>query len=1312
MTSLIRSSRLVSAIAPLTVAACLLAVTTTARPGGTAAVQAADEKPDAAADQKANSKAVPEFDAEAVAFFQQKVKPLLEARCFECHAGTSKRLEGGLRLDARPFVLKGGDSGPAAVAGKPDESLLIEAVNYESFEMPPKGRLPAGEIAIFRKWIELGMPWSEDGLNVEVVEEEFPLEGRKREHWAWQPISFDKAPDVKDATWPTDDFDRFILAKLEENALKPNPDADRSALIRRAYFTLIGLPPEPERVEAFINDPASDAEALTRLIDELLESPHFGERWARHWLDLVRYAETLGHEFDYPLHNAYKYRDYVIRAFNADVPYDQFVREHLAGDLLPNPRRNPETGTNESILGTGFWFLSELKHAPVDVKGEEASVIDNQIDVFSKTFLALTVSCTRCHDHKFDAITSRDYYALAGFLQSSHRQNAYLDPQGRIAETVGQLKQQYEHADQLLKQQFSAGNASHTERLATFLTASREVLFGKPTPEEASAAANSQRPDILFADFESESFAPWQAEGDAFKTGPDNGAFPAQRLAGVAGQRFANSFAGNDNLTGQVTSPEFEVSRKQISFLIAGGKWPGDTCLNLLIDGKVERTATGSNSDRLEAASWDVSEFAGHKGVLQIVDQRTGGWGHIDVDQIVFTDQAESSPYRRPIEGVAQQFGLDASDLRRWVGALLDDNVDKPSNPLSSWRQLASVDSGQLDATARRLGDRLRGEQQRLDDFRSQTDRVDDFDGAPFGPASSNSGSEANSAAATDAIWRETGWAFDDGPIRGTGWNPAGAPHIDGSISSARYGRKLRGVLRSPTFTLTKPNLIYRIAGSGVTVRLIVDGYRMDEFSGLLFGGCRFDVNDEQPHWQRQSGDVQKFVGHRVHLEFHDEGDGWIVVDEIRQVDPGVNPVEPVSAAALALTEQAIADHDQLAQRTAALVNDAQAAGDEFRQWLIDHQLTTTLADADSSAIREFAEVTVATAQLESALPAPDYVLAMTEGSSEDEHVFIRGSHTNLGEIQPRRMLEAISGSHQPELTSGSGRLALAERMLDPTNPFTSRVIVNRIWHHVFGRGIVQSVDNFGAMGKQPTHPELLDALASEFINDGWSIKRLIRRLMLTHTWRLSSSVNPAYAESDPENLLWYRAGIRRLEGEVIRDEMLAVSGRLDSTMFGPSVPVYLTPFMQGRGRPGRSGPLDGNGRRSIYIEVRRNFLSPMMQAFDTPIPFTTIGRRNASNVPAQALILMNDPFVIDQAQVLARRILKEVPDDANARIRRLYERCFSRLPTEMETQDAVSFLQGQATTLGENVDWQRDERVWADFCHVLFNVKEFVFIR
>jgi hypothetical protein len=277
------------------------------------------------------------------------------------------------------------------------------------------------------------------------------------------------------------------------------------------------------------------------------------------------------------------------------------------------------------------------------------------------------------------------------------------------------------------------------------------------------------------------------------------------------------------------------------------------------------------------------------------------------------------------------------------------------------------------------------------------------------------------------------------------------------------------------------------------------------------------------------------------------------------------------------------------------------------------------------------------------------------------------------------------------------------------------------------GRGIVPSVDNFGVLGQEPTHPELLDYLATEFMEDGWSIKRLIRRIMLSSTYQQSSgrhgyspearfgvqgSDAREAAAADPQNLLFHRQNLKRLEGEAIRDAMLAISGRLDMAISGPSVPIYLTPFMEGRGRPKESGPLDGAGRRSIYIAVRRNFLSPMMLAYDTPIPFSTIGRRNVSNVPAQALILMNDAFVAEQALLWARRILEDGQASPQDRIRNMYLAAFSREPTDAETAAAVAFLKEQARELGlaEHKGTQ-EERVWRDLAHVILNVKEFVFV-
>ncbi len=348
-------------------------------------------------------------DAAGVEFFEKRVRPILSARCQGCH-GPAKQ-KGGLRLDARETVLAGGSTGPAVVPGNPSESLLVDAINYgENYQMPPKSKLPPEEIATLTEWVQRGAPW---GIGPQAVggsagsakipgvlsKEEFQARAR---FWSFQPLSHPTPPPVKQshAGWVRNPIDRFILAALEEKDLAPAPEAGKRTLIRRLSFDLIGLPPEPEDVEAFLNDRV--AGAYERLVDRLLASPHYGERWARHWLDLVRYAETAGHEFDYEIPNAFRYRDYVIRAFNLDVPYDQLVIEHTGGDALENPRRHPVEGFNESILGSGFFTLGEGTHSPVDIREEQMRRVDNQLDVFSKTFLGLTLACARCHDHKFD----------------------------------------------------------------------------------------------------------------------------------------------------------------------------------------------------------------------------------------------------------------------------------------------------------------------------------------------------------------------------------------------------------------------------------------------------------------------------------------------------------------------------------------------------------------------------------------------------------------------------------------------------------------------------------------------------------------------------------------------------------------------------------------------------------------------------------------------------------------------------------------------------------------------------------------------
>lgn len=310
-----------------------------------------------------------------------------------------------------------------------------------------------------------------------------------------------------------------------------------------------------------------------------------------------------------------------------------------------------------------------------------------------------------------------------------------------------------------------------------------------------------------------------------------------------------------------------------------------------------------------------------------------------------------------------------------------------------------------------------------------------------------------------------------------------------------------------------------------------------------------------------------------------------------------------------------------------------------------------------------------------------------------------------------RHFIPAIPVSKVDLDVPGSGRLALARAITDPKNPLTARIMVNRIWHHLFGRGLVETVDNFGMQGKVPSHPELLDQLAIDFMRDGWSVKRMIRHIMTSETFRRSVEPVAGAVQKDPGNILLASYPLRRMEAEAIRDAMLSVSGSLDTTMFGPPVPQHITSFMNGRGRPGKSGPIDGNGRRSIYLEVRRNFLDPFMMAFDRPMPASAFGRRTVTNVPAQSLILLNDPFVALMADRTATRLLAEAEKPTEARVRWIWQRCFSRLPTRREISDATEFMETLKKTYARSGQTVSEQVIWKDYLHTVFNLKSFIFI-
>jgi hypothetical protein len=1031
--------------------------------------------------------------------------------------------------------------------------------------------------------------------------ESFDLERRRREHWVWQSIQKPAIPPVRNAAWPTNPIDHFVLARLETAGLEPASPAEKRALIRRVTFDLIGLPPSLDEIEAYLADDSPDA--FSRVVDRLLASPHFGERWGRHWLDLVRYAETRGHEFDHIIPNAYQYRDYVIRAMNADVPYDQFVTEHIAGDLMRDPRRHPVQGFNESILGTGFWFLGEELHSPVDIRGDETDRIDNRIDVYSKSFLGLTVSCARCHDHKFDAISTRDYYALAGYLlSSSYRQVPFesMDRSRRLADECEALQTTVRPS---AGRAIARAESPVAEGLARYLSASREAIrVRQPSASGSAATAVDVDPIALRHRVDATRLRRWIEVVEAARTDPDSPLHLWSLLSHEAENGDARASIGRQ------------------------------------LDTFARRAAEYRDS-------W--------KGVRQIVDFTAPAADDWSQDGVVFG--------LRPTRVGEIRFG------------------SQPLQPIAEISQFSA----------------------------------------------------ACSEPAWDNLRLATDTERDPGKV---GWGQAGR------------------TLRTRTFSLASGKLHYLVRGAG-NAYAAVDSHRL--IAGPLHGALtRSWEAAPQGKWQWIEQDLSAYPEHRVHVEFSPKDAGGshaatelavlAVVEGEKAPALSDNNASlfaslvdrndlSLEAVARAYQELAIDTLKELAvDRIAESANPRRLA--TFAAWMLQNadlfadraEFESQLAEAARPYFERSRELAAGFQNTSHTAPA------LLDGSGVDEFVLNRGNHRTPGAPVQRRFLEAMASrgdattgsdesphcsgdhsgaldpTHRGDAATGSGRLDLVQQMLDRNNPLVARVIVNRVWHHLFGRGIVASVDNFGVMGDRPTHPELLDFLAVRFTEQGWSIKELIREMVQSSTYRMSATPNPDAIAADPQSHLMHHMPVRRLEGEVIRDAILTTSGRLGRRFFGPSTELHLTPFMEGRGRPTVSGALDGDGRRSVYLRVRRNFSEPMLSAFDAPTPFSTIGRRCVSNVPAQALVLMNNEFVLTEAKRWARRAIEGHPAPA-ARTEQMFQTAFGRLPAADERDEVLQFVREQQARYGAD---ESDPRPWEDLAHVLLNAKEFIFIQ
>jgi len=901
--------------------------------------------------------------------FERDVRPLLAERCFSCHG--DEKQHGGLRLDSRDALLAGGDGGAIVDLARPTESRLLTAIGYEDTALqmppPPAEKLSASSVAAIRNWIATGAPWTPIAPTENTTNEAW------KTHWAFQPLRDSAVPSVKQVNWARSPIDTFLLSRMEAQGISPAAAAPRAALIRRATYDLLGLPPSEAEVADFVAD--SSPEAFTKVVDRLLASPHYGERWGRYWLDVARFADTKGYvrlQEQRRFYTAYTYRDYVVRALNEDLPYDRFITEQLAADLLPDAQAKP------ALAGLGFLTLGRR------FTGNTHDVIDDRIDVTTRGLLGLTVTCARCHDHKYDPIPTADYYGLYGVFATSD------DP-------------------------------------------AFPQLLG-PAPTDAAAQA-------------------FQKELEARQQALD------------------------------------QYQPEQYALLV--------------------------NEFRDRAADYLVAAIAGRQPPQQPLPKDPG-----EIRQIV---------------------------VERWLDYLNDRSAD--DSVFSLWKSLAELKPENFaDAAAEII---------------KEAPTSSDAQGTPSAP---------------------------------------------------------RNELVRRHFTEHPPTSMADVAR----------GY------GQL-------LTASHAHWQAQRSAALAAAA-PAPTQLTDPAD-----EALRQVLYG--PDSP----AIVGPELAVAEYlydvkiqDEVVKR---------------RNQIHEHLAQTATAPPRAHTL------------VESAVTRAPRIL-------------IRGNPTRPGRQVPRQFLSVLSSAERKPFTAATGRLELARAIASPENPLTARVIVNRVWAGHFGEGLVRTPSNFGLRGESPTHPELLDHLAIQFMKEGWSLKKLHRQLMLTSAYQQACDDRPDCIKIDPENRLLWKMNRRRLDVEALRDSMLTAAGSLDLALGGPSVDLAAA----------------GMNRRTLYGVIDRQELPRMLTTFDFASPDAHSAARYMTTVPQQALYLMNSPWTIDIAKAFAARAVVQQAVQPAERIRRMIQLAWGRAPTEREQALALRFIQETPAAAAPLSAWEA-------FAQALLLANEFCYV-
>ncbi|MEQ8764300.1 MAG: PSD1 and planctomycete cytochrome C domain-containing protein [Planctomycetota bacterium] len=1129
--------------------------------------------------------------------FARTVRPLLVESCYGCHG--KRRSRGGFDLSSRETLLEGGESGAAIVPGDPEGSLLFQMVEHEREPYMPwrRDRLPDADRAALRRWIELGAPYDRAHLDEEGSEEPDPgardgdatgdITADDRDHWAFRPLRPIAPPRLEGDTWSRTPIDRFILARLREQGLQPSPAADARTLLRRLSLDLWGLPPSFDDVSTLVEDPSG----WSAQIERHLKSPRYGERWARHWLDAVRFAESFGFEQDYDRPNAYHYRDFIIRSLYQDRPYDELTEWQIAGDALAPD--DPEAWRATGFLAAGA-FPTQLTEK--EFERARYDELDDIVGTIGTSMLGLTIGCARCHDHKFDAIPSRDYYRMVSCFTKTIRSDVELEidaEETRAAHAAWQAE--------LLPLE---------SRLAAY---ERGELRERLTTWLESASSKRSRPWTVLEVARAES------EGEATLTVQPDGSLAA-----------SGENPSHDAWTVVLRSLQHPITAFRLEALADSG---------LVRDGPGR---AGNGNFALSDLSLTARPLRGGEPVpIRLrVREATFEQKGLPAEAIVDADPVTAW-------AIDPMFGRDHAVLLEPVAPLEHAGGVELTFRLS-FRNNSSHGIGRLRIAVTSDPEPRLGSESSFGSW---------WQSGPFTAPNREALLQSAVLPAGDLDWRARPDWLDDT-----------AHGLEGEVA-VTY---LRRSIESPEAR----RLRFRI-GSDDAIRVWMNGDLVHEH--LSPRGLR--VGEDAVEALLQPGE------NRLVMAVLNFGGGYgFSFGSLEETMPDGLPLdlaervrggEPLSAHQQERLEAWLRESDPEWQRLVAPVRALRGREPKPRRVRIlaaSEGVKPIPHHADGRGFPHFYETT--------------YFLQ-------------RGDPEQKGEaVSPGALRVLCSPGDEPfvldaEAPDSAARVALARWLTDTEDgagALLARVIVNRLWHHTFGRGLVATPNDFGTQGAPPTHPDLLEWLAVELVHGGWRLRPLQRLMRESAVYLQTSASNPAGAAIDPENRWLWRWTPRRLEAEAIRDTLLELSGLLDESRFGP-------------------GPRDeGAPRRSIYLFQKRGKLLPMMQIFDAPQLLVSIGSRPTTTTAPQALLLMNNENVRQWATAFAERFASE---DIEASVRAAYRLALTRDPSSEELQSIQSFITSQLHRYRELGESEASIRrlAFIDLAQALFALNELIYL-